>query len=61
MNLRPAPAKPSEIEKLWARGVPRLNIFGKLVPASIWVMRLPDTAYTAPVGAFWFVSTGRGR
>lgn len=28
---------------------------------SIWVMALPDTAYQAPVGAFWFISSGMGR
>ena len=66
MILKPRPIDQSEIEKLWARGVPR----GKAVNIeysetsylpSIWVMELPNEAYTAPRGAFWFVSTGVGR
>jgi hypothetical protein len=67
MNLRPVRKTTAlDIEQLlepYNRGGKSVNIsFGETsyLP-SIWAMELPNEAYTAPRGAFWFVSTGLGR
>ncbi len=69
MNLRPRPVprRFDELNLMLSKYTEeRRAILEKLIPVdkpteNIWEMRLPDTVYTAPVGAFWFVSTGRGR